>query len=453
MDRRQFLYGSLASAGALASPYSMSMNLGLGQRLITQSNAPLEGYKALVCIFLYGGHDSLNLLVPTATEDYATYTQTRQNLAYPFEDIVPLNTNNQTNYAVGMPTAAQDLVDLFNDNKLAFVANVGPMRQAASKIQLLENESLRPPQLFSHNDQQLLWQAGADSTQARTGWAGRMADLVMDTNNPLSMNMTTHGTNLWQAGNSARPFAINTEGPEAFAGLNPDKEWNQRRYNASSRIRQLAQGPFEQEYSRRINSAELNNKAIISALAALTPSDVEYPSSNPLSDQLKMTADLIQSQSTLGHNRQIFFVGLGGFDTHDNQVEQLPALVRKIGAAMKAFQEDLALRGISQDVLTFTQSDFGRTLTSNGDGTDHGWGGHQLIMGDAVKPRTIAGNLPSLALNSDDDLEDGRIIPTTSIEQYAQPLASWFGLNEQDITSVFPNMNRFDSTALDVLQS
>ncbi len=458
MKRRQFLRTSIAGAGALMSPFSMSMNLQLGQRLIQQSSAPLDGYKALVCVFLYGGHDSLNLLVPTASETYNQYAQTRQNLAYAANDIVSISPNNNVAYPVGMPSSAQGLIDLFNNDKLSLIANVGPMRQVSTKAELKANSSLMPPQLFSHNDQQHIWQSGTGSQHDRTGWAGRMADLVMDTNNPLPMNLTTHGANLWQAGASSKSFAVNTEGPELFAALNPQEDNDMRRYEAFNRIRALANRPFEQEYSRRISAAEVNNKRIIDALGQISPettiaANALYPANNALAEQFKMTANLIQSQSMLGHNRQIFLVGMGGFDTHDNQNTALPMLVSQLSSAMAAFQQDLTQRGLSRDVLTFTQSDFGRTLTSNGDGTDHGWGGHHLVMGDAVTPKMIAGKLPSFVLGSEDDFEDGRIIPTTSIEQYASPLARWFGLNDQDLTSVFPNLARFDSDSLDILSS
>jgi uncharacterized protein (DUF1501 family) len=452
MNRRQFLLGSLASAGLVSSPMTMGMNLGLGQRLLAQTSTPIVGYKALVCIFLYGGHDSLNLLVPTDATEYNSYAHTRQNLAYAPEAVTPITPLQTPTYSVGMPSSATSLLELFNQDKLVIVSNVGPMREMAVKDQILANKALRPPQLFSHNDQQALWQAGVDSTNATTGWAGRMADLLMDTSNPLSMNMTTYGSNLWQSGIQAQSFAVNTEGPQTFDGLDPAQDWNLYRYDAFARIRALSSHPLTQEYSRRIDTAEVNNTKLIEALAQLTPSNIDYPRRNPLSDQLKMTADLIQSQTLLGHNRQIFFVGLGGFDTHDNQVERLPDLVNKIGDAMLAFQNDLTARGVSQYVTTFTQSDFGRTLTSNGDGTDHGWGGHQLVMGDDVIGRTIAGALPSFALGSSDDLEDGRIIPTTSVEQYGAALGRWFGLSDTDLQQVFPNLNRFASDTVNVLR-
>ena len=194
------------------------------------------------------------------------------------------------------------------------------------------------------------------------------------------------------------------------------------------------------EYANRIRGAETNNRTIAVALESIDESAVAYPEQNRLSGQLKMVANLIQTQAMLGHDRQVFFVGLGGFDTHDNQVDLLPGLVNSIGDALLAFQNDLTLRGVSQNVVTFTQSDFGRTLTSNGDGTDHGWGGHQLVMGDAVRGGNIIGALPDFALGSDDDIGGGRIIPTIAVDQYGADLASWFGLTPQEVNEVFPNL-------------
>ena len=446
--RRQFLKRSLGAAGALTTAASMGLNLSLSSRVMAQSSARFNDHKALVCVFLYGGNDSYNLLVPTEVSDYQTYQSVRQNLAYPRETLLPITPNSPQPYALGMPAEATSLHSLFTQNKLSVVANIGPMAQPITKSMLQNNASLLPPQLFSHNDQQSLWQSSTMNTSSRTGWGGRMADLIADTNDTLSMNLSLFGSNLMQAGTVVQPFAISPDGPEAMVALDANQDWNSQRVQVFQPLMQQAQHPLELAYANKIRSAEQNNQRILDALETVTPSTVTFPFGNELGEQLQMVASLIATQPLLGQRRQIYFVGMGGWDTHDAQAQLHPQLLGRLGDALKAFQDDLTARGISQNVVTFTLSEFGRTLTSNGDGTDHGWGGHQLVMGDAINGGDVLGQLPSLALNSDDDIGDGRMIPTLSIEHMGHNLASWFGLSNNELDAVFPNASRFDMEML-----
>lgn len=447
-SRRQFLKRSLGAAGALTTASSLGLNLTLSSRVMAQSSQRFNDHKALVCVFLYGGNDSFNLLVPTEASDYQTYQSVRQNLAYPRETLLPLSPASAQPYAMGMPAQATSLHELFSQNKLSVVANMGPMSQPLTKSMLQANESLLPPQLFSHNDQQSLWQSSTMDTSSRTGWGGRMADLIADTNDTLSMNLSLFGSNLMQAGTVVQPFAISPEGPEPMVALDGNQNWNRERIEVFQRLMQQAQHPLEQVYANKISSAEQNNQRILDALTTVTPSTVTFPFGNDLADQLKMVASLIASQPLLGQSRQIYFVGMGGWDTHDAQAQLHPQLLGRLGDALKAFQDDITARGISENVVTFTLSEFGRTLTSNGDGTDHGWGGHQIVMGDAINCGDVLGQLPSLALNSDDDIGDGRMIPSLSIEHMGHNLASWFGLSNNELAAVFPNASRFDMEML-----
>lgn len=450
LSRREFFLRSLLSAGVLASASVTSAQLKAAQRLVSITKQGSGEYKALLCIYLYGGHDSLNLLLPTEPFEYGKYAQTRQNLAYGEGEILPITTDSSDRYSVGLPRLASGLTELFEMGQLSFVSNVGPLRYPCTKTEILNNEALYPPQLFSHNHQLALWQSGSLDLNIKSGWGGRIADLIMNSQNPLSMNMTLNGSNIWQVGNMAEYYAVDADGPERFASLTPDSISDTYRYPMHNRLRATSSHPLAVEYNRRISKVQHNNAALADALANVTGSSVSYPADNPLARQLKMVANLIEAQMSLDLPRQIFFAGLNGFDTHDRQTLVLPQLLQQLGEAMLAFQLDLGQRGIADRVLTFTQSEFGRTLTSNGDGTDHGWGGHQLIMGNMIRPRRIHGILPSLELDYDDDLGGGRLIPTLSIEQLGAPIARWFGISDTDMELVFPNIGRFDSHALDL---
>ncbi|MFC4701200.1 DUF1501 domain-containing protein [Glaciecola siphonariae] len=452
-SRRQFLKTSLARAAGITTAASLGLHLGLGKRVLAQSSSRFSDNKALVCVFLFGGCDSYNLLVPTQAGDYQTYKGVRQNLAYSPDQVRGISPNSTSPYSVGMPTAASALAQLFDEKKLSLVANIGPMTQPVTKAMIKNQPSLLPPQLFSHNDQQGLWQSGLGYTGSSTGWGGRMADLIADTSDPLSMNLSINGNNLMQAGTIIQPFSVDASGPEQMAALDPTKDWNARRIDVFSRLLEDVQHPFERAYASKLQSAAQNNERLIQALSSVAPTEVSYNEDNNLAQQLKMVARLIASQQALGQPRQIYFVGMGGWDTHDNQSSVHPQLLQYLGHALQSFQQDIDARGLAQGVTTFTMSEFGRTLTSNGDGTDHGWGGHQMVMGDAVKGGEIFGRLPSLALNSNDDMGDGRMVPELSVEQMGADLARWFGLSEPEINTIFMNLNRFDANALSMFKT
>ena len=450
--RRQFLSRALNSTAAITSAASLGLHMGLSSKVLAQSSSRFADYKALVVVFLYGGNDSFNLLVPTDNSEYNTYQGVRQSLAYAQESLLPIAPQSSQPYALGIPDAASSIHSLFEAQKLSFVANMGPLSQPLTKSMIYNDYSLAPPQLFSHNDQQSLWQSATMQTNSVSGWGGRIADLIADSNDSLSMNLSIFGNNLMQSGTTVQPFAVDPEGPELFVALNPQQNWNSERVASFQQILNDTAHPLARAYATQINSANENNQRILEALEIVTPSTVNYPN-NGLASQLQMVASLIASQPTIGQQRQIFYVGMGGWDTHDAQATQHPALLATLGDSLAAFQQDLDSRMLRDQVTTFTLSEFGRTLTSNGDGTDHGWGGHQMVMGGAVQGGNIFGTMPELALNSDDDLEDGRMIPTLSVDQYGSAISKWFGLSDNELAVVFPNLDRFDSSALDMFKS
>ncbi|MEP1445611.1 MAG: DUF1501 domain-containing protein [Paraglaciecola sp.] len=449
LPRRSFLQKSLASIAGITSASGVGLNFSLANAALANSTTRFDDYKALVCVFLYGGNDSLNMLVPTDDYEYQIYQQVRQGLAYSQESLLPINPNSPQPYAVGMPAAMSAAHSLFQQSKLAVVTNTGPLMQPLTKAQAIQDRALLPPQLFSHNDQQNHWQSAKPQNPAFSGWAGRMAELITDTQVGLPVNLSIDGINLLQTGANSSPFSLNSGGPEQFAGLDGTKDWNSQRVAAFQKLLNNTPHLLEQGFKNVLLSAATNNALISAALEQAVATQIQYPANNSLAEQLKMVANLASVHEQLGQQRQIFYVGLGGWDTHDNQATSHPRLLQSLSEALSAFQANIDELGLSEQVTTFTMSDFGRTLTSNGDGTDHGWGGHQLIMGGAINGRELYGTMPSLELGSDDDLGDGRIIPTLSVDQYAASLSRWFGLSETELNAVFPNLSRFDMSNLD----
>lgn len=452
MNRRDLLKALLASGIGAATYSATASQLGLVNALSQQNR--FDDYKAIVCIFLYGGNDSYNMLVPTDATDYSTYANVRQNLAIAQEDILPLTTSSSLPYNIGLPSSMSSIEQLFQDQQLSFIANVGPLVEPTTKSSILAKTANLPPQLFSHNDQQKLWLKGNNDLSQVTGWAGRMADLLTDVNpqSNLPINLSMSGTNVLQTANQQPMYALTPEGAQMFGGLDPTQMWNDRRISVLDQLIGLNTHKIGQAYSNKLNQARTNALVVDAALRNAPPITTPF-NDNRLEDDLNMVAQMISARNELNMQRQVFFVGFGGWDTHDSQVEQHPELLTTLANALSSFNSALKELGLDEQVTTYTASEFGRTLTSNGDGTDHGWAGHQMVMGGAVDGGKIFGQLPSLELNSEDDAGEGRIIPTTSSEQFSASLAKWFGLTDSEIAEVFPQISRFDSTTINLFSS
>jgi len=448
MNRRNFIKSLLGSSVGISSAGAALSGMSLMNSALAQTSSRFDDYKALVCIFLHGGNDSFNMLIPSDNLDYLRYQDVRQNLAIPQSDLISIAPSSDTPYNLAMPNFMAPMQQLFNQGNLAFLANTGPLLQPVTKSQAQQNVNLLPPQLFSHNDQQKHWQTAWPEQALLTGWAGRMADLIMDTTNPLSMNLSIDGTNILQTGISSLPYSLDANGVETFSALNPNESWNNDRVNVFRQLMSAEKHILGQAHNSIYNRAQSNIDIVANAVNIAEESNITYPA-NHLGDQLKMVATLASSQQLFTQPRQVFFVSMGGFDTHDNQNTDQPMLLQSLSEALFAFNADLQARGLANNVTSFTMSDFGRTLTSNGDGTDHGWGGHQIIMGGAVNGGDIYGTMPEdFTLDSVDDFGDGRIIPTTSVDQYAATLAKWFGLSVNEVNAVFPNLSRFNNSDL-----
>lgn len=448
MNRRNFVKSLLGSSIGMSSASAAMSSMTLMNSALAQTSNRFDDYKALVCVFLHGGNDSFNMLIPSDNIDYQGYQAVRQNLAIAQNDLINITPSSATPYNLALPKFMAPMQQLFSQGNLAFLANTGPLLHPVTKSQAQQNVNLLPPQLFSHNDQQKHWQTSWPEQSSLTGWAGRMADLIMDTQNPLSMNLSITGTNIWQTGVNSLPYSLDASGVETFSALDPNKSWNNDRVNVFTQLMAAEKHKLGQAHNAIYNRAQNNIDIVANAINSIGEPSIAYPE-NHLANQLKMVATLASSQQLLSQPRQVFFVSMGGFDTHDNQNSDQPMLLQSLSDALFAFNADLQARGLANNITSFTMSDFGRTLTSNGDGTDHGWGGHQIIMGGAVKGGDIYGTMPEdFTLNSADDFGDGRIIPTTAVDQYAATLAKWFGLSINEINAVFPNLSRFNNSDL-----
>jgi uncharacterized protein (DUF1501 family) len=439
MDRRRFLTTTaLTGTGLLLG--------GLGR----EAEAALTGYRSLVCLFLLGGNDSFNLLVPRSQAEYDVYANSRQNLAIPRAELLPINALGVSGSSYGLHPSTSGLQALFESGRAAFIANCGPLIQPTTAAQAIEGAVPLPPQLFSHNDQQDQWQTLKGRNLGTTGWAGRAADLLQGelADQLMPLNASLLGNLPWQAAEQALAYAMGPTGAVEYTYLNAGIPGAARRRLAFERV--LAAGS-PSIYGRAL--AEANERAllyadrVLGAIASAPPIGTAFPADD-LGTQLGIVAKLIAARETLNMRRQIFIVATGGFDTHDDQNELQPGLLGKVSTNLAAFHAATVELGVASAVTTFTMSDFGRTLTSNGDGTDHGWGGHQVVLGDAVRGRDIYGPLPRLEIDGPDDVGGGRIVPTTSVDQLAATLLRWFGLTESQIDLVAPALDNFPTRDL-----
>ncbi|HSC68137.1 MAG TPA: DUF1501 domain-containing protein [Cellvibrio sp.] len=447
-NRRHFLKQAASIALGSSAAYTTSAGLQLANALVD----PAGSYKALVCIFLFGGNDAFNMLVPTGDDEYAAYKASRQTLAIEQDKLLPLTNISGTGVQLGFHSAMPQAQQLFNSGKLALLANVGALVEPVSKTTYQGKKVLLPPQLFSHNDQQNFLQS-LQSSARRNGWAGRAADAMqsMNTNQKLSMNISLTGSNIWQSGSNVVPYSIDAAGIKELENFNKkskDARELSRVQVYQALLAQQQENIFQREYARTQTLAWDLAGDVKTALDAQTPLQTIFPAGNPLAANLKMVAQMISARSSLQVTRQTFFIGMGDFDTHGDQLRRHDILLAQLSAALEAFYNATVELGIADQVTTFTTSDFGRTLTSNGDGTDHGWGSHQMVMGGAVKGGEVYGTFPDLVIGGKDDAGEGRIIPTTSMDQYAATLANWYGLSADKFIEVFPNLARFNNTDL-----
>lgn len=446
-SRRDFLKRTCCTAAAGFTAASLN-RFGLVNAMAQSS----PDYKALVCVFLFGGNDSNNMVIPLSSSGYASYQQTRSVLALPQASLLPTNPPSAGS-AFGFHSRFTGLQTLFNQQHLAVLANVGTLVRPTTRAQFQQRQVSLPHNLFSHEDQQAQMQTAALTADGQTGWAGRTADKIQSIyggNFPIIISLA--GTNIFCEGLVARSIESSGDPTKVLSGFGSSAE-SQARMSAQQNLLTFDSGlSLIQSASSTTSNALQDSKTLADALAAAPALTTVFPN-NGLGSQLKQVAQIISVRSALGLQRQIFFVSIGGFDTHSDQLSAQDNLYNQLSQAMSAFYQATAEINLASQVTTFTLSDFSRTYAPDStSGSDHAWGGHHMIMGGAVHGGDFYGTFPTLALAGPDDAsEEGRWIPTTSLDQYAGTLASWFGVPTADLPTIFPNLANFTTPTLTFL--
>ena len=433
---RQAACAALGTTGLLNTVFDL--------RKLSAATVPGGDYKALVCLFLYGGNDANNMIVPRDATGYAAYAAARGTLAIAQEALLPLALQNGDGRDFGFHPSMPELQQLFNGGKVGVVANVGTLVAPITRAQYLAKSVAVPPHLFSHSDQSVQWQTSVPDQLSRTGWGGRTADLLRSHNadSQISLAISIAGTNTFEVGNSVIPYQVSPDGALAFSGMTGSNNANVR-FQAFKDLLTLPQNNIlAQTYADTVKRSIAQNELLTTALAGIAPLTTTFPA-NSLGRQLKMAANMIAARNSLNMRRQIFFCSVQGYDTHGDQLTAHANLLTELSQGLNAFYNATTELGVANDVATFTASDFGRTFPTNGSGSDHGWGSHQLVMGGAVQGGRLYGSFPTLAVNGPDDTGQGRWIPTTSVDEFSATLASWFGVSASDLPTVLPNIGRF----------
>jgi uncharacterized protein (DUF1501 family) len=448
--------------GAMGVAAPLAINLAAMSEAAAFDNTD---YKALVCIFLYGGNDYANTVVPYDSANYALYHQIRAGTpgdeqagialgraALAPTALTPLVAQTLTdNLQYALAPSLTGLKSLWDSGKLAVQLNVGPLIKPTTLQEYQSTNKVLnplPPKLFSHNDQQSVWQS--NGTEGSTvGWGGKLGDLALanSSNNPNSLLtcISATGNAVFVAGRDALQYQTSPAGAIRINALNSGNTRFRDAVNAL--ITRSSTHLMENEYSTVTRRSIQMEGVVNGALANVNPTTV-FPANNSLAAQLKIVARLIGARSALNTRRQVFFVSLGGFDNHNLLMQDHPNLLTRVNAAMSAFYAATVELGVQNRVTTFTASDFGRTLSSNADGSDHGWGSHHFVMGGAVNGGRFYGTAPRVSIQSNDQVGQGRLLPTTSVDQFAATLARWFGCNTSELPGILPNIGNFSNSSL-----
>ena len=451
-NRRDFIRraGALGASAALGNTGLAALTLGMASEAHAQA---ASDYKALVCVFLGGGVDGNNLIVPNDTAGYAKYAAVRpasSGIALAQSELLSIQPTGSAVY--GLHPELAEVHPLFAQRKLAILANVGPLTAPTTKTNYL---SVRPDNLFSHSDQINQWQSSVSQGPSRTGWGGRIADEMTAQNGAFPVSTSVAGLSLFISGNTSSPLSLPATGGLSLQGFDNSAVSNAR-YAALSAILAADGGHGYVKAAAGITSSAIGLSTLVNPILTSSSSSVAAlfnGLNSSIAQQLLVVARLIEARAQTGARRQVFYVSLGGFDTHANELNTLTNLLGQLSPALRAFYDATVQMGISDRVTTFTLSDFGRTFQpSSGQGTDHAWGNNHLIMGGAVKGGELYGRYPVLERGGPDDADNqGRWIPTSSVDQYGATLARWFGVSESGITTAFPNLARFPVSDLGFL--
>jgi uncharacterized protein (DUF1501 family) len=500
-NRRRFLqrYAALGASAAAAPWLAQLAALGAGGAAAPARAAGGGGYKALVCLFMYGGNDAYNTVLATDTDSWAAYLAARDqddssiallpagtpprhggDVNVRLGGVLPFQPAHAQGRSYALHPALDTLPRLFEQKRLAIVANVGPLVQPTSKAAYLSGHVKLPPKLFSHNDQQSVWQSmGPEGTP--TGWGGRLADHVMGANaDPIFTSISMSGAAVWLAGRQARPYQLGLDGPIHIGSSDGSLFGSARAQQAlESLMRTTRSGRVIEAEHARVASRSMDAYAVLAPAfppadqapwgsAHVPPDGIDplltyrAPSTrqrtlNPVAQQLQAVARMIATHAVIGTGRQVFLVGVEDLDTHDGQNDRHADAMARLAQALAYWDAVTRAMGVDAQVTTFTASDFGRAFASNGTGSDHGWGGHHVVMGGAVQGGDIYNAFPVYGLSdgegdfvSADQVDNGALLPTVSVDQYAATLGRWFGVSPEDLLSVLPNLGNFPAAQRDL---
>jgi uncharacterized protein (DUF1501 family) len=446
-SRRNFLkMAGMVGAGLSTTKTSLfnlnNLNAAVG---LNKSNMMAGDYKALICLYLGGGADSFNMIVPKEQSQYDLYAASRSNLALSSDSLLDVNPLNSGGLTYGLHPSMINMQQIFNQGKLAFVNNLGTLVYPTNKQQFYDEAVPLPLGLFSHSDQTNQWQTGISNERQIKGWAGKMSDILYASNNNqnISMNISFNGINTLQSGNRDVVYTIDYGGASGINDYNA--EWSifpARRRALDKMLSHVYQDPFKDTYSKIFKRSLDSSLEFTAAIDSIQDFNTQF-TDNWLSNNFKMIAKVIAAREKLGFTRQIFFIDYGGWDMHDELIENQAYTLMEVDNALSEFYTVMNEIDMLDNVVTFSMSEFGRTLTSNGNGTDHAWGGNAFVMGGPVRGNNFYGQYPILELDGNLDVGGGVLIPTTSTDQYIAELALWYGLSPSDLNSVLPNIGNF----------
>lgn len=446
INRRRFLTHSCGLGIASVTSASSLLQLGLARSAAAQSGGD---YRAMVCILLAGGNDSFNMVVPHDSDQFSQYQAIRSDLALPYNDLLPLAAQTASGRRYALHPGMQGVQQLFDQGDAALLCNVGTLLEPFDAAAVAAGSAKPPLGLFSHADQIQQWQTAISDQRTSQGWGGRVADLLQGPSpaNGISMNISLSGNNIFQSGATVGEYSVQADGDGAV-GLNGYNDGSQggdfRKRFIDSLLGVEHSHVMRREYRRRLSGAVEAQQVFSDAMGSAPGLLTEFAADN-LSRSLRQIARIISVRDMIGADRQVFFVTAGGWDHHDDVLQNQAVMLPAVSQALLSFRNALVELGVEQQVTAFTTSDFGRTLTSNGKGSDHGWGGHHIAVGGAVRGGAFYGDYPEILPDSPLDVGRGIYAPTTSVDQYFAELALWFGVTPGDLDTVLPNVRTFFS--------
>ena len=463
-SRRNLLRFAGASSLSLATSTGLTTALSAFQRA---EAADVTGYKALVCVFLYGGMDCHDTVLPYDQTSYDRYAEIRSSLMSFYDAmpggstrarnrLLPLTPTNAADFGgrqFALPEELSGIHSLFESGRAAIVGNVGPLVEPLTKQDVESGGKRLPKRLFSHNDQQSTWMANQPEG-AQFGWGGSFSDAAISSSanaNDIFTAISTSGNSVFLSGSRTQPYQLSPSGAaeiellRRLSDLQDTPEGNEA-YQTLRRLFQAGAYNENNLIGQDVAAIMGSSLTVNETYNQATQNAPELPlpfGEDQLGHQLAAVARTIQSRDALGMRRQVFFVGFGSFDTHSGQATEIPALHRTLDSGISTFMQTMDAFGLGDSVTMFTASDFGRTLAINGDGTDHGWGGHHFVVGDAVQGQTIFGNIPPADFDHEWDVGSGRLLPQVSVSQFAEPLGRWFGLSDAELGLALPDLQNF----------